>query len=278
MILQFTGVSVRELAGAPWNTSTLSPPLPVKQCCHFSVQVAGAGDSGEIVLKSSSKPTLFVRSGLNVKCALALAALLALAGCNGKGGPPAFPPPDVNVIKAASEPVTLFEEYVGQTEAVDTVEIRARVSGLLDKQSFEDGGRVAAGSVLFVIDPQPFKAALDAGSETVMASFNAVNGMPVTGQYGPQVLFTLHDANGVQRDRRHHRALALADRAIAASRINDALWQFELQDHAATVTLQPMPGLNGDATNLPDTHIFASIAKPIKPIKLEVGSGRSSEE
>jgi hypothetical protein len=39
-----------------------------------------------------------------------------------------------------------------------------------------------------------------------------------------------------------------------------------------------VPGLNGDATNLPDTHIFAYIAKPIKPIKLEVGSGRSSKE
>ncbi len=97
----------------------------------------------------------------DIAALLSLAALIALAGCNGKGGPPAFPPPDVNVIKVATEPVTIFEEYVGQTEAVDTVEIRARVSGLLDKQSFEDGGRVAAGSVLFVIDPQPYKAALD---------------------------------------------------------------------------------------------------------------------
>lgn len=86
---------------------------------------------------------------------------VALAGCNGRGGPPAFPPPDVNVIRAATEPMTVFEEYVGQTEAVDTVEIRARVSGLLERQAFEDGGRVAAGSVLFVIDPQPYQAALD---------------------------------------------------------------------------------------------------------------------
>lgn len=92
--------------------------------------------------------------------AFALVAL-AVAGCNGKSGPPAFPPPEVSVIKVATEPVTVYEEYVGQTEAVDTVEIRARVSGVLQRQAFEDGGRVAAGAVLFVIDQQPYIAALE---------------------------------------------------------------------------------------------------------------------
>jgi membrane fusion protein (multidrug efflux system) len=103
-----------------------------------------------------SQTSGILRSGVAV-----LLAAAALAACNGRSGPPAFPPPDVNVIAVATEPVTVFEEYVGQTEAVDTVEIRARVSGLLEKQAFEDGGRVAAGSVLFIIDPQPYKAALD---------------------------------------------------------------------------------------------------------------------
>ncbi len=91
---------------------------------------------------------------------IALTVALALGACSGKNAPPAPPPADVNVIKVATEGVTLAEEYVGQTEAVDTVEIRARVSGLLESQAFEDGGRVAAGSVLFVIDQQPYIAAL----------------------------------------------------------------------------------------------------------------------
>lgn len=99
-----------------------------------------------------------IRRGALLWLPFAVAAVIA--GCSGKGAPPAFPPPDVNVIKVTTEAVTVFEEYVGQTEAVDTVEIRARISGLLEKQSFEDGGRVAAGSVLFVIDPQPYIAAL----------------------------------------------------------------------------------------------------------------------
>ena len=91
--------------------------------------------------------------------AVALSAL-ALAGCGGKAPPPAPPAPEVTVITAVIQPITVLEEYVGQTEAVDTVEIRARVSGLLERQGFEDGARVKRGDLLFVIDQQPFIAAL----------------------------------------------------------------------------------------------------------------------
>ena len=87
-------------------------------------------------------------------------AVLALAGCGNKNAAQAPPPPEVNVIKAVAQPITVFEEYVGQTEAVDTVEIRARVGGILERQGFEDGARVKRGDLLFVIDQQPFIAAL----------------------------------------------------------------------------------------------------------------------
>ena len=90
----------------------------------------------------------------------AIIVAVALAACKAKTQPPAPPPPEVNVIKAVAEPITVFEEYVGQTEAVDTVEIRARVSGLLERQAFQDGSHVKKGEVLFVIDQQPFIAAL----------------------------------------------------------------------------------------------------------------------
>lgn len=106
----------------------------------------------------NEKLTHHIRRGALVLLPFAVAVVIA--GCHGKGAPPAMPPANVNVIKVATELVTTLEEYVGQTEAVDTVEIRARVSGLLEKQAFEDGGRVAAGAVLFVIDQQPYIAAL----------------------------------------------------------------------------------------------------------------------
>jgi len=93
-------------------------------------------------------------------CAVAAPALLALAGCSGKGGNQGPPPPAVSVMKAVVQPVTVYEEYVAQTDAVDTVEIRARVSGILERQAFVDGARVKKGDLLFVIDQQPFIAAL----------------------------------------------------------------------------------------------------------------------
>lgn len=95
-----------------------------------------------------------------VALALPLAAYL---GCTASGDAPppaAAPPPEVGVIHVTPHPVTLFEDYVGQTEAADTVEIRSRVQGLLERQVVKDGARVRKGDVLFVIDQQPYMTAL----------------------------------------------------------------------------------------------------------------------
>ena len=100
----------------------------------------------------------FDRRGAGVALLAVLA--IALGGCNGKGPNQAPPPPAVGVITTVAQPVTVNEEFVAQTEAVDTVEIRARVSGVLERQAFVDGAPVTKGDLLFVIDQQPFVAAL----------------------------------------------------------------------------------------------------------------------
>ena len=93
--------------------------------------------------------------------AVSMLVLAALAGCGQQGAPPAPPPPDVAVIKVAPSPTTVFEEYAAQTEAVDTVEIRARVGGILERQAYVDGATVKRDDLLFVIDQQPYIAALE---------------------------------------------------------------------------------------------------------------------
>jgi membrane fusion protein (multidrug efflux system) len=110
--------------------------------------------------------------------ALCLAGLW-LAGCNARGDAPpkqAPPPAEVTVLRAQPRPVTLTEEYVGQAEAVETVEIRSRVQGLLERQAFRDGATVRRGQLLFQIDRQPFDAALEqARANLAQAEASAAN-------------------------------------------------------------------------------------------------------
>ena len=62
---------------------------------------------------------------------------IALSGCKGSAQPAAPPPPEVSVIEVRPSPVTVFNEYVAQTQAPDTIEIRSQVTGLLERQVFD---------------------------------------------------------------------------------------------------------------------------------------------
>ncbi len=72
------------------------------------------------------------------------------------------PPPSVIVAPAAMEPLTASAEFIGRVEAVDRVDLRARVTGFLEKRLFEEGENVAEGDLLLVIEKPPFEAALKA--------------------------------------------------------------------------------------------------------------------
>jgi membrane fusion protein (multidrug efflux system) len=99
--------------------------------------------------------------------AMCAAGLFAVAGCSKSDTGRGVPPLEVSVIKTLAAPVTVYEDYVAQTEAVDTVEIRARVSGVLERQAFVDGSYVKKDELLFVIDQQPFIAALAQAKATL---------------------------------------------------------------------------------------------------------------
>ena len=74
--------------------------------------------------------------------------------------PPAAPP-SVAVAKPVVKDVIEHDDYTGRFDAVDYVEVRARVTGYLTKINFQDGAFVKKGDVLFVVDPRPYQATLD---------------------------------------------------------------------------------------------------------------------
>ncbi|QSI78281.1 MULTISPECIES: efflux RND transporter periplasmic adaptor subunit [Niveibacterium] len=92
---------------------------------------------------------------------LMCALLLALAGC-GKGNqaPQAGSAPEVTVQPVVVQDVPIVPEFVGQTESSRQVEIRARVSGFLEKRLYREGAMVKEGQPLFQLDRKPFEAQL----------------------------------------------------------------------------------------------------------------------
>ena len=102
------------------------------------------------------------RKSLVFVTALILATVLISVSCSknetAKSAPP--PPPTVIVEDVGQKTVPIFSEFVGQTRAEETVELRARVEGTLQKVYFREGTPVKKGQLLFTIDKRPFEAAL----------------------------------------------------------------------------------------------------------------------
>ena len=107
------------------------------------------------------KPRLLI-TALGVGVFLILA--LMLSACDDKKVEASVPqpPPEVDVALPIKKTVTEWDEYTGRFEALERVDVRARVTGYLIEERFNDGQIVEKGEILFVIDPREFQATLDA--------------------------------------------------------------------------------------------------------------------
>jgi len=92
-------------------------------------------------------------------CAVTLAILLA--GCKSAPGMTPSSPAAVEVAAVVSGPIRLADEFNGRVAAINSVDLRARVTGYVDEVAYREGDRVKRGDLLFVIDPRPFRDALD---------------------------------------------------------------------------------------------------------------------
>jgi multidrug efflux pump subunit AcrA (membrane-fusion protein) len=109
------------------------------------------------------------------------AGLLAAAGCNQKHPQAAETPPPVVLVSRPLErkDVTNYQVFTARTQAVESVDIKARVSGFLTKIQFKDGTDVKEGDILFQIGDRPYNSALDQAKALgfcLLAGFRARSG------------------------------------------------------------------------------------------------------
>ncbi len=195
---------------------------------------------------------------------LALAALALASACDGQSQTPpaAPPPPGVTVAAVTRSEINPVFEVVGQTEAVDEVDLRARVQGFLVRRAFEEGEDVREGDLLFAIEKAPYEAALAAADASVDQAQAAVLRTKKDLERA-RILFsrgnvsekTLDDAIAAERDAR-------AQLAAAEARQREARLNLGYTDIYA-----PIDGRIGRAAysvgNLvgPDSDVLATLVK-----------------
>ena len=144
------------------------------------------------------------------------------------GGNP--PPPPVTVAKPIVKPIVETDDFTGRFVAVDAVEIRARVSGYLDRIAFIDGSIVKKGDLLFVIDQRPYKATLDQNEATLVSAQARFSFAENDLDRAEQLRKTGNIADQLLDQRRQNYLTAKADLDRADAAVREARLNFEFTE------------------------------------------------
>ena len=124
----------------------------------------GAAGTGNLAVRPASP-----RRRRALAALLSLAILLVSAGCGEKAGFTPPPPPKVTVSQPVTQPVTDYLEFTGNTQAINTVQLKARVEGYLEKVFFKDGDMVKKGQLLFLIQQNTYEAKLKQAEAEILS-------------------------------------------------------------------------------------------------------------
>jgi RND family efflux transporter MFP subunit len=165
--------------------------------------------------------------------------LLVLSGCpSGEqaGGGGGFPPAEVTVATPLIERIVDWDEYTGRFEAVERVQVRARVGGFLEEIRFKDGDNVEKGQTLFVLDKRPFQYRLDEAMGQLEAANSTMKNAKREFERGEELL----GSEGLSRedyDRREQAFLiAQANVQVAKSAVDAAKLNLEFTEVKAPIT------------------------------------------
>ena len=175
---------------------------------------------------------------------LGTAIAIVVSACSSEAAPPhgAPPPPEVSVAQVLQRDVTQWNEVTGRVAAVETVELRPRVSGYIERVAYREGEEVRKGQLLFVIDPRPYRAALaqaEANLERARSEARLARSQDARAQ-------ALVDAKAISREEFDTRKAATAqgDAGVRAAEAAVATARLDLQ---FTEVRSPIDGRAGRA-------------------------------
>ena len=173
----------------------------------------------------------------------AFTAITLAAGCTRTSAQQAAPPPpQVTVASVIERDVTEWDEFTGRLQAVDSVEVRPRVSGLISAVRFNEGAMVHRGDLLFQIDARPFQAEVD----RLRAELARAKATAQRGDSELQRAERLRTENAISREEHDRRAAFAQESAAQTAAVEAALRAAELNLEFTQVT-SPIDGRVGRA-------------------------------
>jgi membrane fusion protein (multidrug efflux system) len=173
-----------------------------------------------------------------------------------------MPPPEVSVVTASPERLTLTNELPGRLEATRVAEVRARVPGIVTKRVFREGSEVKANEVLFRIDPASFEAALNSAQASLArAEANLAQATTTAQRYKPLV-----ETNAISKQEYDSALAAQKQSAADVQGAKAALQTARLNLGYATVNA-PISGRIGRALVTEGALVGQGVATPLATIQ-----------
>jgi membrane fusion protein, multidrug efflux system len=200
------------------------------------------------------------------------ATVAGLSACQPQAGSPgSFPTPEVAVVVTEPETVPVTFEYTAQTAGSREVEVRARVTGILQKRNYREGVAVRAGQSLFTIDPAPFQAAASrAEAEVVAAEARLAQASRDEARLRP-----LREARAVSQkeydDAASARDIAAADLKSNKARLTEARLNLGYTKVEAPITGIASRALRSEGSLISGPDVLLTTVTQVDPIYVNFG-------
>ena len=209
-----------------------------------------------------SRGSIHSVSSLTATSAAIIAAVLLVSACGKDNAPPPKATPEVTVITVQPQSVPVTTELPGRVNAYLSADVRARVDGVVLRRDFVEGSDVKAGQHLYLIDPAPYKAALDSAKATLAkAQANLVSVKAQAERY--KILVA---ANAVSKQD-YDNAVAAQGQAEADVASGQAAVETAAINLGYTDVVSPISGRIGKSQVTPGAYVQASAATLLSTVQ-----------